>query len=90
MMGSAKDASKKIRREVKQAVTIQADLLRERLIIEIIHNLYCLPFWQRVKWALKLMRGISISPWDKLEIWMTDKIKRWTNKTDTLSKIGLR
>ena len=63
-MSTAKDQSKKIRRAVRQ----QAATVRQQVAVQIVTDLCALPFAQRLKWAVKIARGLRLSPWERLKL----------------------
>ena len=53
-MSTAKENSKKIRREVKK----HAQAIHNKVAQEVVTGLYMLDLWERAKWSWKILRGL--------------------------------
>lgn len=45
-------------KKARRAINKHADKIEQNVALDIIEGLYRMPFWKRIKWALKIARGI--------------------------------
>lgn len=79
-MTTAKDQSRKLRQQATRAVQEHADAIRETVTQEVIAGLYMMPLGERIKWGLKIIRGLDLPWYTRLWLWTSERVRhayRW-------------
>jgi hypothetical protein len=75
--------AKKIRRELNK----RADAIEKNVALDIIEGLYRMPFWTRLKWAFRIVRGVRterdrMMEWSLRFVWWLDEL------FETITRMG--